>query len=248
MKLTVIGCAGSFPGPDSACSAYLIEAEGFRLLVDFGTGSLGQMQRYTDMYSIDAVVLSHLHADHVLDACSYVVARRYAPHAPMPAIPVYGPEGTGERLSLAYDGGLRGLDDVYRFHTLRPGVVEIGPFRLSAERVNHPVETYGMRIEHGGQALAYSADSGPCDALNSLAKGVDLFLCEASYLEHCDNPPDLHLTGKEAGEHATRAGAHRLVLTHLVRAWGDPHITMEEASSAYTGPIELALPGAVYEL
>jgi ribonuclease BN (tRNA processing enzyme) len=248
VKLTVIGCAGSFPGPDSPCSAYLIEAEDFRMLVDFGTGSLGPLQRYADLYSLDAVVLSHLHADHILDACSYVVARRYAPDAPLPTVPVYGPQGTRQRLSAAYDGGLRGLDDVYEFRTLQPGTLEVGPFRLTTDRVNHPVETYGMRIEQGGQTLAYSADSGSCDALNSLAKGADLFLCEASYLDHCDNPPDLHLTGREAGEHATRAGVRRLLLTHLVRAWGDPVVTMEEAASSFTGPIELVRPGGVYEL
>jgi ribonuclease BN (tRNA processing enzyme) len=217
------------------------------MLVDFGTGSLGALQRYADLYSLNAVVLSHLHADHILDACSYVVARRYAPDAPLSTIPVYGPRGTRQRLSAAYDGGLRGLDDVYEFRTLQPGVMEVGPFRFTLDRVSHPVETYGMRIEQGGRTLAYSADSGPCDALNSLAKGADLFLCEASYLEHCDNPPDLHLTGKEAGEHATRAGVHRLLLTHLVRAWGDPDLTLEEAASSFAGPVELVRPGAVYE-
>ncbi len=248
MRLTVVGCAGSFPGPDAPCSSYLVEADGFRLLVDFGTGSLGALQRYADMHSIDAVALSHLHADHILDACSYVVARRYAPDAPLPVIPVYGPAGTAERLSAAYDGGSRALDDVYEFRTLRPGDFEIGPFRLTVDRMNHPVETYGMRLENGGRTLAYSADTGTCDALTKLAKGADLFLCEASYLETCDNPPDLHLTGKEAGEHATRAGARRLLLTHLVQAWGNEAVTREEAAAAYSGPIDVVRPGSVYQL
>ena len=79
MKLTVLGCAGSFPSADSACSAYLVEAEGFGLLLDFGTGSLSALQRYADLYSVNAILLSHLHCDHILDACSYVVVRRYAP-------------------------------------------------------------------------------------------------------------------------------------------------------------------------
>jgi ribonuclease BN (tRNA processing enzyme) len=248
MKLTVVGCAGSFPGPDAACSSYLVEADDFRLLVDFGTGALGALQRYADMHAIDAVLLSHLHADHILDACSYVVARRYAPNAPLPVIPVYGPVGTAQRLSAAYDGGARPLDDVYRFETLRPGDVEVGPLRVTVDRMNHPVETYGVRLEHDGHTLAYSADTGTCDALTKLAKGADLFLCEASYLTTCQNPPDLHLTGKEAGEHATRAGAHRLLLTHLVQAWGNEALTVAEAASAYAGPIEVVRPGAVYQL
>ncbi|MGH3712894.1 MAG: MBL fold metallo-hydrolase [Micromonosporaceae bacterium] len=249
MKLTVVGCAGSFPGPESPCSAYLVEADGFRLLVDFGTGALGALQRYADMHSIDAVLLTHLHADHILDACSYVVARRYAPDVSYSPIPLYGPEGTARRLSAAYDGGPDGgLEDVYEFQTLTPGTFEIGPLRVTVDRVNHPVETYGVRLEHGGRALAYSADTGPCEALTRLAKGADLFLCEASYLEACDNPPDLHLTGKEAGEHATRAGARKLLLTHLVQAWGNESRTVEEAAGAYAGPIEVVRPGATYQL
>lgn len=248
MKLTVVGCAGSFPGPESPCSAYLVEADGFRLLMDFGTGALGALQRYADMHSIDAVLLSHLHADHILDACSYVVARRYAPQAPLPPIPVYGPEGTAQRLSLAYDGDIRGLEDVYRFHTLTPGTIEIGPLRVTVERMNHPVETYGVRLEHDGRTLAYSADTGACDALTRLAKEADVFLCEASYLASSDNPPDLHLTGTEAGEHATRAGVRKLLLTHLVQAWGNEAVTVAEAASAYAGPIEVVRPGAIYRL
>ena len=96
--------------------------------------------------------------------------------------------------------------------------------------------------------LAYSADSAPCEALIRLAQGADAFLCEASYLDGEDNPPDLHLTGREAGEHATKAGVGRLLLTHLVTAWGSEAQTYEAAASAYTGPIEIVRPGARYEI
>ena len=91
MKLTILGCAGSFPSADAPCSAYLIEADGFQLLLDFGTGALSTLQQVTGLYSIDAIMLSHLHADHMFDACSYVVARRYAPCGPKPPLPVYAP-------------------------------------------------------------------------------------------------------------------------------------------------------------
>ena len=249
MKLTVVGCAGSFPGPDAPCSAYLVEAEDFRLLLDFGTGSLGYLQRYADMHSISAVLLSHLHADHIFDACSYVVARRYAPEGPLPRIPVYGPRGTEQRLSAAYDLGDEGaLHDVYEFRTLRPGSFSLGPFTITVDRVNHPVETFGMRVEYDGRVLTYSADTGTCDTLTRLAKSADLFLCEASFLSGMDNPPDLHLTGREAGEHATRAEVRQLLLTHLVQAWGNQQVTLDEASSTFSGPIEVARPGAVYQL
>jgi ribonuclease BN (tRNA processing enzyme) len=248
MRLTVLGCAGSFPGPDSACSAYLVEAEGFRLLIDFGPGSLSALQRYAGMHTIDAILISHLHCDHMLDTCSYVVVRRYAPDGPYPPIPVYAPTGAPERIAAAYSQEDGPVDDVYTFYGLQPGSFPIGPFTVTVDRVNHPVETYGVRLEHGGRVLAYSSDTAPCDALLRLAQGADLFLCEASYLDGADNPPDLHLTGREAGEAATKAGVGRLLLTHLVAAWGSEAATHDAASSAFTGPVDVARPGARYQV
>jgi ribonuclease BN (tRNA processing enzyme) len=246
MRLTVLGCAGSFPAPDAACSSYLVEADGFRLLLDLGAGSLSALQRYASLTSIDAIVLSHLHADHILDVCHYVVVRRYAPDGPYPTLPVYGPPGTPSRLAAAYGEGP--LDDVYEFHDLHPGTLSIGPFTLTVDRMTHPVETYGMRVEHGGRVLAYSADTAPCDALLRLAQGADLFLCEASYPDGEENPPGLHLTGREAGEAATKAGVGRLVLTHLVPAWCSEANVIESAVAAFAGPVEVARVGARYEV
>ena len=249
MRLTVLGCAGSFPGPDSPCSAYLVEADGFRLLLDFGTGSLATLQRIGELAGIDAIVLSHLHCDHLLDACSYVVVRRYAPDGPYRRLPVYGPGGVRERLTAVYGAPDEGpIDDVYTFHTLTPGPLRIGPFAVTVDRVNHPVETYGIRVSHGGRTLTYSADTAMCEALLRLADKADLFLCEASYLDSRQNPPDLHLTGGEAGSIATKAGVGRLLLTHLVRAWGSESETLEAAAATFAGPVELARVGAAYEI
>ena len=249
MRLTVLGCAGSFPGPDSPCSAYLVEADGFRLLLDFGTGSLSALQRHADLRAIDAIVLSHLHCDHMLDACSYVVVRRYAPDGPYPRLPVYAPAGARERLAGAYGAPNEGpLDDVYTFHTLVPGTLAVGPFELTVDRVNHPVETFGVRLAHGGRVLAYSADTGLCDALLRLAHQADALLCEASYLDGVDNPPDLHLTGGEAGTVASRAGVGRLLLTHLVIAWGSEAQTLKAAATAYPGPVTVVRSGDVYDI
>jgi ribonuclease BN (tRNA processing enzyme) len=249
MILTVLGCAGSFPGPDSACSAYLVEAENFRLMLDFGTGSLSALQRYASLSGIDAILLTHLHADHVLDACSYVVVRRYAPDGPYPTLPIYAPAGARERLSGAYGSVGEGpLDDVYTFHDLSPGTLRIGPLSVTVDRVNHPVETYGVRVEHGGRVLVYSADTAPCESLVRLAQGADVFLCEASYPDGEDNPPDLHLTGREAGEAAAKAGVRRLVLTHLVTAWSSETKTRECAAAVFPGPVDLARTGLRYEI
>jgi len=248
MRLTVLGCAGSFPGPESACSAYLVEAEGFRLLIDFGSGSLSALQRYAGIGAVDAILLTHLHCDHMLDACTYVVVRRYAPEGPLPPLPVYAPLGAAERISAAYSADNEPVDDVYTFYGLQPGTFPIGPFTVTADRVNHPIETYGVRVEHNGRVLAYSSDTAPCDALLRLAQGADLFLCEASYLDGVANPPDLHLTGGEAGAAATKADVGKLLLTHLVTAWGSEASTVEAACAAFTGPVEVVRPGARYDL
>jgi ribonuclease BN (tRNA processing enzyme) len=248
MKLTILGCAGSFPSVDAPCSAYLIEAEGFSLLLDFGSGSMSTLQQVAGLYSIDAIMLSHLHADHMFDACTYIVARRYAPCGPKPPLPLYAPAAGPQRLAAAYGGGPNEgtLDDVYTFHTLRPGTFPVGPFEVTVDRVNHPVETFGVRIEHGTGVIAYSADTAPCDALLRLAHGADLFLCEASYLDGAANPPDLHLTGREAGEYATKAGVGSLLLTHLVPAWCDEARSYEAALSTFDGPVEIVRPRRTY--
>ncbi len=248
MRLTVLGCAGSFPGPDAACSAYLVEAQGFGLLIDFGSGSLSALQRYADLDAVDAIVLTHLHSDHMLDCCPYVVVRRYAPDGPKAPIPLYAPVGAAERISAAYSADNEPVDDVYTFSALRPGTFPIGPFAVTVDRVNHPVETYGIRVEHGGRAIAYSSDTAPCEALLRLAAGADLFLCEASYLDEAQNPPDLHLTGSEAGEAASKADVRRLLLTHLVPAWGSEAATVEAARAAFTGPVDVVRPGSRYDL
>lgn len=251
MKLTVVGCSGSFPSVDSACSSYLIEADGFRLLLDMGNGALGELQRHCGLYDLDAVVLSHLHADHCIDMCNYWVVRYYRPDGGQAErLPVYGPEGTEERLCSAYGGDLpkdSAMREVFDFRTLRPGRFALGPFTVVTDRVSHPVEAFGFRIEHGGRSLAYSGDTGPCDALVGLAEGTDLMLCEASFTHGKEEIPDLHLNGREAGEHAERAGTARLVLTHIP-PWTDPSQNLSDARDVYRGPVEVAKSGAVYEL
>lgn len=248
MRLTVLGCAGTFPGPDSPCSSYLVEHDGFRLLIDMGNGALGNLQRCGDLLGVDAVVLSHLHADHCLDLVSYAYARHYHPGGAAPRIPVYGPEGTERRLNQVYGGPEgKGLGEVYDFRAAREGLLSIGPFEMTLDRVNHPVECYGVRLEAAGRTFAYSADTGQSDALVELARDADLFLCEASFLDGTKHPDNVHLTGCQAGEHATRAGARFLLLTHLV-AWGDEQRSLVDASSSYSGRLELARACTTYDV
>ncbi len=246
MQLTVIGCSGSFPGPDSPASCYLLEAEGFRLVMDMGNGALGILQRHAGLFGIDAICVSHLHGDHCIDLSSYWVARQYAPDGPRPAIPVYGPRGTAERVAGFCGEDVASIQGRFEVRELEPRFQEIGPFRITADHMNHPVETFGFRVEQAGWTLAYSADTGQTDALVRLAQGADLLLCEASFRDNDNNPPDLHLTGRQAGEYATRAGVGQLVLTHLV-PWYDRERSLAEAAGSYCGPLSAATSGLVLE-
>lgn len=250
MRLTIVGCSGSYPGPDSPASCYLLEAEHegrtWRILLDLGNGALGALQRYADPLAIDAVMLSHLHADHCLDLCGYHVMRKYHPTGHQPRIPVWGPEGTAERMARAYDLPTEpGMTEEFDFRTWQ-GPVQVGPFTVEPFSVVHPVPAYALRVTCGDRVLAYTGDCGPCEGALEAARGADLLLAEASFEEGADNPPDLHLTGKECGELATSAGVPRLVLTHIP-PWHDPAVVHGEAKAAYDGELSLARAGAVHD-
>ncbi|MDP9846121.1 MBL fold metallo-hydrolase [Streptosporangium lutulentum] len=249
MKLTIIGCSGSFPGPNSPSSCYLLEAEGFRMLLDFGNGALGALQRHIGLYDVDAICLSHLHADHCLDMCPYHVVRTYSPQGPQPRVPVYAPPDAPQRLSSAYAmPDEPRLETAFDFIGLTPGVFEVGPFEVTAALMNHPVETYGFRVSYGGRSVAYSGDTGESAELVKLAAGADILLCEASFVDKPDLPRDLHLNGRQAAEHAARADVGTLVLTHLV-PWNDCGQILEDASrGGFGGRMELARSGAQYDL
>ncbi len=248
MQLTVLGCAGTFPGPDSPCSSYLVEHDGFRLVVDLGAGALGQLQRHIGLLDVDAIYISHLHADHCIDLVAYSYARRYHPDGAAPVLPVYGPEGTRERIMSSYEAPPSyGLEDVYDFREVPIGSQVIGPFTVTTTRSNHPVECHAMRIEAGGRSITYSGDTGACPGLIELARGTDLFLCEASWADSTANPPGVHLSGREAGEHAQQAAAQYLLLTHVV-AWADAEAIVKEAAAAYDGQVDLAACGTTYQV
>jgi ribonuclease BN (tRNA processing enzyme) len=248
MRLTVVGCAGSFPGPHSAASCYLLEADGFRLVVELGNGALGPLQQYAGLFDVDAVCLSHLHADHCVDLYSYAIARMYSPAGPQPAIPVYGPPRTRERIGLIHgpDGDESGLMERFTFETLTPGSLSIGPFDVTTVRMNHPVETFGFRFSYGGRTIAYSGDTGETAEVARLARDCDVFLCEAAFLDGPDLPPDLHLSARQAAGYAAAAGAGELVLTHL-QPWNDADKSFAEASSVFDGTLTVSAPGQLIE-
>ncbi|HVF20614.1 MAG TPA: MBL fold metallo-hydrolase [Mycobacteriales bacterium] len=248
MDLHVLGCAGTFPSADSACSGYLVRHEGFSLLIDVGNGSTGALQRFGGILDVDAVLVSHLHADHCVDLAAYSYARRFHPARPG-LLPVYGPKGTQDRLVQIFDTPPRdGLSEVYDFHTVTPGRFELGPFQLDLALANHPVETHAVRVTAGGRTLAYSADTGQSDDVIDLARESDLFLCEATWLEgaeYPDYPPDVHLLARQTGEHATKADVGKLLLIHTISYQDDAQV-LAQAGETFGGPMGLAVAGASY--
>lgn len=243
MKLTVVGCAGSYPNGVSAASSYLVEHDGFAMLIDLGSGALGPLHDYCDPADLDAVLISHLHADHFLDMCPLFVARRYRPQGIPARLPVYGPTGTLARLQAAYGSDHEPmLTEVFDIRDY-PGVgFDVGPFSVAATLVDHPVECYALRVSAAGRTLTYSGDTAACSALVEAAAEADVALFEASFRDGDDNPPSLHMTAGEAATVAARAGVSRLVLTHMV-AWHDNTEAADIAAGLFGGEVLVASPG-----
>lgn len=256
----MLGCSGSGPGPTSPASGYLVQAGDAHLAMDMGAGTFGPLQRHVDPWGLDAVLFSHLHPDHCSDFSALVVNRRYHPRPAFDPtarpLSVYAPAEAPGRVAAAYAPSAQeraetDLTDVFTFHPVTDGfVAEVAGTTLRAGRVDHPCDAYALRLEHGGRSLAYSGDTGPCDGLVEVARGVDVLLCEASW-PHTGiwdaPPPGVHLSGREAGEHATAAGVGRLLLTH-VPTWFDGAQLLAEAKEAFDGPVELVEPGGAYEI
>lgn len=255
MRLTVVGCSGSFAGPASPASSYLLSAEHegrtWNVLLDLGSGALGALQRHLDLGEIDGIFLTHLHPDHCVDLLGLYVARKYNPRGlPERRLPLWGPTGTAERLALMYHGLEDGdLGLVYEFHRHRAGQrVELGPFTVTPYRVNHPVEAYGFRIEADGRILACTGDTDSTPELTPLLTGADLALADSAFVEGRDTTPGIHLSGRRAALAAVEAGGvRRLMLTHLP-SWNDPEVCRAEASEVWPGIVELAEPDATYEV
>ncbi|MDQ3760182.1 MAG: MBL fold metallo-hydrolase [Actinomycetota bacterium] len=252
MLLTVLGCSGSVPAPESPASGYLISAGDTSVVLDLGNGAFGALQRYLDPFRLDALILSHLHPDHCADVSALTVYRRYHPNPPQcEALPVYGPPDVAERLVAAYapnadERKVTDLSDVYDFRSYR-GTARIGPFEMRTAPVEHSCEAYALRLRHGPRTLVYSGDTGPCRQLVELATGADVLLAEASWPDRPGNPSGIHLSGRQAGEAAAAAGVGRLLITH-VPPWTDAEQMLTEAKAAFVGPTELVHPGAHYEI
>ena len=261
MRLTVLGKSPSWQDAGGACSGYLIEEGDVAILLDCGNGVFSKLRRFRDYARVDAVVVSHLHADHFLDLVPYAYALTLSPRR--------GPDGAGARGGdpargprLCAPPGAREvfrrvagawgseelIESAFRVEEYaEPSRLEVGPLRVRFRAVPHFIETFAVCLEPaaGGGKLVFSADCGPAESLVELARGADLVLVEATLPSPEPDGPRGHLTAREAGEHAAAAGARRLVLTHLSDEL-DALWARGEAAAAFGGPVEVAAEGAVY--
>lgn len=254
MKLTILGRSPASPNPGEACAGYLVEGGGARVLVDIGPGVVAQLLKRHHPDDLDAVIVSHMHADHMLDLVTlrYVYPWRARPRDQRLRV-VLPPGSADQVLDLARGAGnARHFEDSFRLSEHDGSTpLDFGRLTLTPVETEHFIPCWGFRAEADGARLAYTADSGPCGALQTLAQDADLFLSEATLRSLAEDaqPPERrgHLTPAEAAETARDARAHSLLLTHLP-VEGDGDWARSAAAGIFRGPIAVAEPGGTYEV
>ncbi|MGH6653613.1 MAG: MBL fold metallo-hydrolase [Actinocrinis sp.] len=241
MQITVLGGCGAWPTAGAACSGFLVEYEGFRILLDAGYATLPQLLKVIAAAQVDAVLISHGHPDHCADLNPLLRARALSADPP-PALPVFAPIAALNAVLALDRPGM--LDDALVLNEFAPGsTLSVGPFTVTTRLLPHWVPNAGMRLEAGGAAVAYTGDCGPDPAVPALASGADLLIAEATYVEHVPTEDSRHLTSAlQAAEQAARADVGRLMLTHL---WPgtEPDTATAAARRAYNGRIDVAQGG-----
>ncbi|MFG2054937.1 MBL fold metallo-hydrolase [Micromonospora sp. NPDC048930] len=243
MRITVLGGLGAWPTADQACSGFLVEHEGFRLLIDPGYATLQPLLARVPAARVDAVYVSHGHPDHCADLQPLLRARVLADRSG-PPLPVHAPAGSLDRLLAIDEPGL--VESAYQVRAFAPGdAFELGPYRVDTWSLPHWVPNAGARFAGRDAVLAYTGDTGTSPDLVELARDADLLIADATYPEEI---PDRHAgnlsSAAEVGRYAAEASTRRVLLTHL---WPGtpPDRAVAAARRAYRGPVQVAAPGLV---
>lgn len=252
MRVTVLGKSPSWQDAGGACSGYLVQEDDSTLLVDCGNGVFSRLRATLDYLDVDAVVLSHLHADHFLDLVPFSYALTYGPRRGLRDTPpiLHAPPGATDvfRRVVGAWGSETLIGDAFAIREYETREeLSVGPLQLRFAEVPHFAPTRAIDITSGTSAtrVTYGADHGPSDALVELATDTDLLLIEATIPEPERAGPRGHLTPAEAGEHGRRARAKRLVLTHVTDELDADHVRVE-AEASFGGAVEVARADAVY--
>lgn len=212
MKLTILGNNGPFPAAGSACSGYLLSHAGKNVLLDCGNGVLSNLQKFIRFEELDAIILTHLHSDHISDmnVLKYALQIKRKRGLTDKLMEVYAPKepyGEYERLDVKDAFILKGID--------QDTVLDIGDMRLTFSKMVHPSPDFAVRVECSGRVFVYSGDTSWCESIISFGEGADLMLLDAGLLERDYTDGAVHLTATQCGKVAKQAGAKRLLLTHF---------------------------------
>ncbi|MFJ9036821.1 MBL fold metallo-hydrolase [Streptomyces sp. NPDC102406] len=249
-RLTILGCATPYPSVDNPCSGYLVSNGGTRIWVDAGSGTLGPLQRHVRLDELDAIWISHLHADHSADLLTAYYGALYADIRLAAPIPLYGPPGIADRLAgfLTNTPARSPIESAFAVTELHDGhQATIGSLRLTSRAVVHDIPAFAVRIEAAGRSLVYSGDTAPCASLTQLAEGCDVLLCEAESAQAPVEGDQVHHTPEDAGDTARAARAERLIVTHVGR-FLTPQEAVTRASARFDGPVDHATPGATFTI
>jgi ribonuclease BN (tRNA processing enzyme) len=240
-EVTVLGSSGSHAGPGRVCSGYLVQAGDTRLLVDCGNGASANLARLTAFEALDAILITHRHVDHCVDLIGMFYALKFHRDG-MQSVPLYAAPLVVEALTglLSGDSAME-FREVFACQEVRGGDrLSIGPIDITLADSIHPVPTVSVRLQAFGKTIVYSSDSAGGPALVDLARGADLFLCEATWQgDIADYPEGIHLTALQAGEVGQKAGVRRLALTHILGSL-DPKVSVREARETFDGDLDFA--------
>jgi ribonuclease BN (tRNA processing enzyme) len=245
MRLTVLGGCGAWPEAGQACSGFLVEHDGFRLLIDLGYATVPRLLELVAPEQVDAVFISHGHPDHCADLNPLLRARALRDD-PAPPLPVYAPPGALDAV-LALDRPAM-LAAAYTLHEFTPGTsLDIGPFTAGTRLLPHWMPNASLRLTGGGTVIAYTGDSGPSPGIAQLARGAGLLVAEASFVDQVPVDNQRHLSSaRYCGQQAARAGVGHLMLTHLMPGT-DHHTAWAAARAGYDGEISVATAGLVLD-
>lgn len=254
MRLTVLGGSAAGPNPGQGCSGYLLADGETTIVLDLGPGTLHELKRHIDLRSLDALVLSHQHLDHILDVGALRYSLMYSPSRRSTPLPVWIPPGAEEALfylGRAFSSEQESPDfysEVFDIQIYEPAApLELGTFTVTFAAGVHYIPCWSMRVASSTtthKVLGYTADTGPASRLEHHLAGVHLLVAEAALAEPSLEPLESrgHLTAEEAGQLATKCGAQTLLLTHIWEEMGFEQ-QRERAARAFPGKIEVAKPG-----
>jgi len=221
MRLTVLGNNGPFPAAGGACSGYLVEENGIKLLVDCGNGVLSNLLKFTDFYELDAIILSHLHSDHMSDMMilRYAIQLKNKKRAVGKILDVYAPSEPGEEYARL------DIKDAYNLRPIMTGLeLSFGNLKVSFCKMKHPVKSYAMLFDNGSKRFVYSGDTSWNQDIIAFANSADLLMLDAGLMSKDKTDENVaHLTARECGIVARESGAKKLILTHF---WPDYDVNL----------------------